>query len=139
MGPGSLCSPASFNECEDSLLATPLILDLTILAEVMTRIQVRRTPFSLSRSLADPSLFPRSQYRPSPSAESFAAADETVPFEKLYSVLSLLSYSLKAPLVKEGTGVVNSLSRQRQALEQFFKATLGMDNQGDLLLTTRLQ
>lgn len=29
------------NECEDSLLATPLIFDLTILAELMTRIQVR--------------------------------------------------------------------------------------------------
>jgi myo-inositol-1-phosphate synthase len=28
-----------FNECEDSLLATPLILDLTILAELLTRIK----------------------------------------------------------------------------------------------------
>lgn len=37
-----------FNECEDSLLATPLILDLTILAELMTRIQVRPPPLSSS-------------------------------------------------------------------------------------------
>ncbi|KAG6896014.1 hypothetical protein C0992_010914, partial [Termitomyces sp. T32_za158] len=30
-----------FNECEDSLLATPLILDLTILTELLTRIKYR--------------------------------------------------------------------------------------------------
>jgi myo-inositol-1-phosphate synthase len=81
----------------------------------------------------------RAQYRSSPSAESFAAADESAPFEKLYPVLSLLSYMLKAPLVKEGTGVVNSLARQRQALEQFLKACLGLESSGDLLLSTRLQ
>ena len=31
-----------FNECEDSLLATPLILDLTILAELLTRVTYRK-------------------------------------------------------------------------------------------------
>ncbi|KAG2337179.1 Myo-inositol-1-phosphate synthase [Suillus weaverae] len=30
-----------FNECEDSLLATPLILDLTILTELLTRVKYR--------------------------------------------------------------------------------------------------
>jgi myo-inositol-1-phosphate synthase len=57
---------------QDSLLATPLILDLTILTELLTRIK----------------------YRDATKSEEFSP---------LYSVLSLLSYMLKAPLVKPGT------------------------------------
>jgi len=94
-----------FNECEDSLLATPLIFDLAILAELMTRITYKEST--------------ETEYKP------------------LYSVLSLLSYMLKAPLVKPGTDVVNSLNRQRNALEIFLKACLGLENNGDLLLSTR--
>lgn len=94
-----------FNECEDSLLATPLIFDLAILAELMTRIT----------------------YRPAGRGE----------YEPLYSVLSLLSYMLKAPLVKPGTDVVNSLNRQRNGLEMFLKACLGLEHGNDLLLNTR--
>jgi myo-inositol-1-phosphate synthase len=66
-----------FNECEDSLLATPLILDLTILAELLTRIQYRELVSG-------------------PDAE----------FKPLYPVLSLLSYMLKAPLVKPGAHIL---------------------------------
>ena len=78
-----------FNECEvskiyslfrlayslvhqDSLLATPLILDLAILAELLTRVQYR----NVSRNESE--------------------------FQPLYAVLSLLSFMLKAPLVKPG-------------------------------------
>ncbi|TFK16343.1 NAD(P)-binding protein, partial [Coprinopsis marcescibilis] len=69
-----------FNECEDSLLATPLILDLSILAELLTCAKYRK--------VGDPE------------------------FKPLHSVLSLLSYMLKAPLIKPGTEVINSLNRQ---------------------------
>ena len=55
-------------------------------------------------------------------------------FSSLNSVLSLLSYMLKAPLVKPGTDVVNSLGRQRNALEMFLKACLGLEGGTDLLL-----
>jgi myo-inositol-1-phosphate synthase len=96
-----------FNECEDSLLATPLILDLTILAELLTRVQYRA---------------------PTTAGE----------FRPLYPVLSLLSYMLKAPLVKPGTEVVNALSRQRNALEAFLKACVGLENNADLLMETRV-
>ncbi|KAF8901869.1 hypothetical protein CPB84DRAFT_1776868 [Gymnopilus junonius] len=96
-----------FNECEDSLLATPLILDLTILAELLTRVQYRKV-------------------------------SEQKDFAPLYSVLSLLSYMLKAPLVKPGTEVVNSLNRQRNALESFLKACIGLEGNTDLLLETRI-
>ncbi|TFK50913.1 Myo-inositol-1-phosphate synthase [Heliocybe sulcata] len=97
-----------FNECEDSLLATPLILDLSILAELLTRVKYRDV-----------------------------SAGQT-EFKPLYPILSLLSYMLKAPLVKPGTDVVNSLSRQRNALEAFLKACIGLEGSGDLLLETRI-
>jgi len=97
-----------FNECEDSLLATPLILDLAILAELLTRVKYR----DVSANQAE--------------------------FSPLYSVLSLLSYMLKAPLVKPGTDVVNSLNRQRNALEAFLKACIGLEGSSDLLLETRV-
>ncbi|KAF7791395.1 hypothetical protein EIP86_002409 [Pleurotus ostreatoroseus] len=95
-----------FNECEDSLLATPLILDLTILTELLVRVKYR---------------------------DASASAE----FKPLYPVLSLLSYMLKAPLVKPGTDVVNSLNRQRNALEAFLKACVGLEGSSDLLLETR--
>ena len=63
------------------------------------------------------------QYR-----DASAGAD----FQPLYSVLSLLSYMLKAPLVKPGTDVVNSLNRQRNALEAFLKACIGLEGSSDL-------
>ncbi|OCH93530.1 Myo-inositol-1-phosphate synthase [Obba rivulosa] len=97
-----------FNECEDSLLATPLILDLTILTELLSRVKYR----NVSGGQAE--------------------------FAPLYPVLSLLSYMLKAPLVKPGTDVVNSLNRQRNALEAFLKACIGLEGSSDLLLETRI-
>jgi myo-inositol-1-phosphate synthase len=73
-----------FNECEDSLLATPLILDLTILAELLTRINYREL-----------------------------ANGTDAEFKPLYPVLSLLSYMLKAPLVKPGayTTIISPVGR----------------------------
>ncbi|KAJ7809217.1 hypothetical protein B0H13DRAFT_2150500 [Mycena leptocephala] len=102
-----------FNECEDSLLATPLILDLAILTELLTRVQYRKVGSS-------------------------GAGAEPTKFAPLYPVLSLLSYMLKAPLVKPGTEVVNSLNRQRNALETFLKACIGLEGNSDLLLETRI-
>jgi myo-inositol-1-phosphate synthase len=91
---------------QDSLLATPLILDLAILTELLTRVR----------------------YRPAGAGE----------FKQLYPVLSLLSYMLKAPLVKPGTDVVNALGRQRAALEAFLKACVGLESNPDLLLESRI-
>lgn len=78
-------------------------------------------------------LLTRIQYR-----EITASNNSVTEFAPLYSVLSLLSYMLKAPLVKPGTDVVNALGRQRNALEMFMKACLGLEGQGDLLLETRV-
>lgn len=37
-----------------------------------------------------------------------------------------------------GTEVVNSLNRQRNALESFLKACIGLEGNSDLLLETRI-
>jgi myo-inositol-1-phosphate synthase len=70
------------NTCEDSLLAAPLMIDLVMVAELCERITLRR------------------------ATEPAAAA------ARFHSVLSLLSYMLKAPLVPSGTPVINALFKQ---------------------------
>ncbi|XP_058467016.1 inositol-3-phosphate synthase [Malaya genurostris] len=84
------------NTCEDSLLASPLILDLAILGELCSRIQIKNKNET------------NAEYKP------------------FRSVLSLLSYLCKAPLVPEGTPVVNSLFRQRSAIENILRACVGL-------------
>ncbi|KAI9342822.1 hypothetical protein BDR26DRAFT_858824 [Obelidium mucronatum] len=95
-----------YNVCEDSLLASPLILDLAILTELMTRIE----------------------YKTGDMAE----------FAPFHSVLSILSYMLKAPVVPPGAPVVNALAKQRSAMENIFRACVGLPPQSDMLLEMRL-
>uniref|UniRef100_U5EV30 inositol-3-phosphate synthase n=1 Tax=Corethrella appendiculata TaxID=1370023 RepID=U5EV30_9DIPT len=94
------------NTCEDSLLASPLILDLVILGELCSRIQIKNCNES----------------------------DEFVPFKP---VLSLLSYLCKAPLVPQGTPVVNSLFRQRAAIENILRACVGLAPISNMALEQR--
>ena len=56
----------------------------------------------------------------------------------LHSVLSLLSYLLKAPMVKPGTPVVNALARQRAALENVLRALVGLPPNSDMHLEHRV-
>lgn len=51
-------------------------------------------------------------------------------------LLSILSFHLLIRLI--GTEVVNSLNRQRNALEVFLKACIGLEGNPDLLLETRI-
>lgn len=109
IGMGGRNTLAIYNTCQDSLLATPLIIDLCLLAELMTRVTYRE--------------------------ESSKSGE----FEKLYSVLGLLSYMLKAPLTKPGKPPINSLNRQRQALEAFLRACLGLQPVSDLINFTQME
>ena len=84
------------NTCEDSLLASPLILDLVILGELCSRIQIKNSN------------------------------DENGAWIPFKPVLSLLSYLCKAPLVPKGTQVVNSLFRQRAAIENILRGCIGL-------------
>jgi myo-inositol-1-phosphate synthase len=99
---------AMHNTCEDSLLAAPLMIDLIVVAELCERISVRR------------------------KIECASAA------AKFHSVLSLLSYMLKAPLVPTGTPVINALFKQREALLNVFRACIGLAPENHMLLEHRL-
>jgi len=97
-----------YNVCEDSLLATPIIIDLAVLAELMTRITYKTD------------------------------ASEAAEYESMYSILSLLSIVLKAPVVKPGTAVVNGASRQRAALENFMRGVIGLQPNSEMELEKKL-
>ncbi|KAK0643073.1 myo-inositol-phosphate synthase [Cercophora newfieldiana] len=96
-----------FNVCEDSLLASPLIIDLVIVAEMMTRIQ-------------------------------WKASSDSDEFKNFHSVLSILSYMLKAPLTPPGTPVINALAKQRGALTNIFRACVGLEPESDMTLEHKL-
>ncbi|KAL1587009.1 hypothetical protein WHR41_04105 [Cladosporium halotolerans] len=95
-----------FNVCEDSLLAAPLIIDLVVVAEMMTRISWR--------------------------------AHGAGEWKGFHSVLSVLSYMLKAPLTPPGTPVVNALAKQRSALVNVLRACVGLEPENDMTLEHKL-
>ena len=99
---GGLNTIAIYNTCEDSLLASPLIIDLAIITELMTRVKFK--------------------------------TDSMSEFKSFHSVLSILSYLLKAPMVPDNTPIVNSLAKQRKALENILRALIGLRPQNDMLL-----
>lgn len=90
------------NTCEDSLLASPLIIDLVVLAELCERIQYK--------------------------------VDGESEFHHFNSVLSILSFLCKAPLVPAGTPVVNALFRQRACIENILRACIGLAPVNHMLL-----
>ncbi|KAE8441586.1 Inositol-3-phosphate synthase [Mollisiaceae sp. DMI_Dod_QoI] len=100
-----------FNVCEDSLLASPLIIDLVLVAEMMTRIQWKAQ-----------------------SSDGSATKD----FKNFHSVLSILSFMLKAPLTPPGTPVINALAKQRSALVNIFRACVGLEADNDMTLEHKL-
>jgi myo-inositol-1-phosphate synthase len=95
-----------FNVCEDSLLASPLIIDLVLVAEIMTRISWK--------------------------------TEEADEYKGFHSVLSVLSYMLKAPLTPPGTPVINALAKQRAALTNIFRACVGLQPESDMTLEHKL-
>lgn len=106
------------NTCEDSLLATPLILDLVVLAELCSRIHIKRND------------------QPQLNKDEIISSSEWQPFKP---ILSLLSYMCKAPLVPEGTQVVNSLFRQRAAIENILRGCLGLPPISHMTLEQRVR
>ncbi|KAF5280261.1 hypothetical protein FQA39_LY18084 [Lamprigera yunnana] len=90
------------NTCEDSLLATPIILDLIILAELCSRIFFKKK------------------------------GDQD--YSSFHPVLSILSYLCKAPLVPEGTPIVNALCKQKSCIENVLRACLGLSPDSNMIL-----
>ncbi|ODV79599.1 Myo-inositol-1-phosphate synthase [Suhomyces tanzawaensis NRRL Y-17324] len=97
------------NVCEDSLLATPLIIDLVIITEFLQRVQYKR------------------------------ADESDEKYHDFYAVLTLLSYWLKAPLSKPGFKPINGLNKQRQALENLLRLLVGLPINNELRFEERLQ
>lgn len=95
------------NVCEDSLLASPLIIDLVVMTDFLSRVS----------------------YRKKGSEEEF---------KNFHSVLSFLSYWLKAPLTRPGYDPVNGLNKQRAAVENLMRALVGLGPQNDLKFEERL-
>ncbi|XP_067169004.1 inositol-3-phosphate synthase 1 [Apteryx mantelli] len=95
------------NTCEDSLLASPIILDLAILTELCQRITF--------------------------------CTESDPEFQGFHSVLSIVAFLCKAPLVPEGTPVVNALFRQRSCIENILRACLGLPPQNHMLLEHKMQ
>ena len=104
---GGRSTIAIHNTCEDSLLASPLIIDLVILTELFSRIQYKTSV--------------------------------DVDFQNWHSVLSVLSYLLKAPLVPGGTPVVNALSKQRTCIENILRACVGLPPENHMLLEYKIR
>jgi myo-inositol-1-phosphate synthase len=92
------------NTCEDSLLATPLIIDLVVLTELMQRVKYQM---------------------PDQKMEGWAQFD---------SVLSILSYMLKAPQVEKKAPVINALAAQRTCIENVLKCLVGIHPENHMLL-----
>jgi len=63
--------------------------------------------------------------------------DDMDCFKRFNNVLSTLGYLCKAPLTEEDTPLVNSLFRQKQALDNIFRACAGLHADDNLLLEFR--
>jgi len=107
---------ALHNTCEDSLLAAPVMLDLVLLAELFERITYRKV-HGLTNGHSN--------------------GNGKAEFARFHPVMSLLGYLLKAPLVPAGTPVVNALFRQRAAIENIFRACVGLPPENHMMLEQR--
>lgn len=95
---GGINTIVAHNTCEDSLLAAPLIIDLAVLTELFERVTLRKV------------------------AADGAAGEPG----RLHTVLTPLSYFLKAPIAPHNTPVVNALFRQRSCIESMLRALVGI-------------
>eukprot|EP00494_Astrolonche_serrata_P031389 UN31658 len=90
------------NTCEDSLLATPLIIDLILLTELCQRVTYK--------------------------------VQDNKEYESFNSILSILSYLLKAPMTGKTEPVVNALAAQRACIENILKALVGLHSENNMML-----
>jgi len=106
------------NTCEDSLLAAPLIIDFVLLTELCERIQICDETGSCGGT---------------PNGET------NFKYERMHSMLSILSYLTKAPAVPRGTPVVNALFQQREAILNLLRACIGLPPENHMMLEHKLR
>lgn len=116
------------NTCEDSLLASPIILDLVILTEICQRITFRGPT--------------QTTYQPFHSVLSILSYLCKVcllfTFRLLWHLSFILHFPTQAPLVPEGAPVINSLNRQRSCIENIFRACLALPPVNHMMIEHRL-
>eukprot|EP00485_Elphidium_margaritaceum_P011300 CAMPEP_0202710328 /NCGR_PEP_ID=MMETSP1385-20130828/22321_1 /ASSEMBLY_ACC=CAM_ASM_000861 /TAXON_ID=933848 /ORGANISM="Elphidium margaritaceum" /LENGTH=522 /DNA_ID=CAMNT_0049369845 /DNA_START=46 /DNA_END=1614 /DNA_ORIENTATION=+ len=93
------------NTCEDSLLAAPIIIDLVVFTELFQRIEWKT-----------------------------CADDDSSAFQPFDSILTVLSFLLKAPLVPKDAPMVNALFKQKACIENILRACIGLPPINDMLL-----
>ncbi len=108
------------NVCEDSLLAAPLMLDLVLMTQFLSKIRIARI------SSAD-------------CASANSANSTSHSFQSFHPILSILSFLLKAPLVPKHAPIVNALMKQRKSIEGLLRACIGLPVIDDLVLEQRLK
>ena len=60
--------------------------------------------------------------------------DDQEELHTMHPVAVLLSYLTKAPLVPDGTPVINALARQRSMLENVMRACTGLPPDNNMML-----
>ncbi|KAG1666013.1 hypothetical protein FOA52_010923 [Chlamydomonas sp. UWO 241] len=132
------------NTCEDSLLAAPITLDLVILAELITRIEMKKDgepsfhgfhPIAVLLSyLTKTSLYAGGAitffrltpvtFAPTPSRSTPSANINLFNFTR--DIPERPEFAERVPLVPPGTPVVNALAKQRVMLENILRACVGL-------------
>lgn len=64
---------------------------------------------------------------------------EMSEYGRFESILSILSYLLKAPVVPAGTPVINALGKQRDCIDNIFRALLGLPPDNHMLLEHKIK
>lgn len=99
------------NECLDSALCAPLILDLAIFAELFSRVEY-------STELKDGSV----------AEESYAGME---------SAMSVLGFYMKIPRTPHKEPIINALARQKACIENLLRALVGLQPESHMLLETK--
>lgn len=153
------------NVCEDSLLATPIIIDLIVMTEFLSRIKFKilkdndnhhnntnnantntnntnninfnglNSPDSTGSMEVDNEFvnIDNNNFNINNELNHFNNRNNN-DFQNLYPILSFLSYWLKAPLTRSSFKPINSLNRQRLALENLLKILIGLPTNNELRL-----
>lgn len=100
------------NECLDSALCAPLILDLAILSELFSRVEYA-------------------------VQEEDDEEINSARFERMDSVLSVMGFYMKIPRVPSGEPIVNALGRQKACIENMLRALIGLPPENNMLLETK--
>ncbi|KAI0563789.1 myo-inositol 1-phosphate synthase [Gracilaria domingensis] len=99
------------NECLDSALCAPLILDLAIFAELFSRVEY--------------------------GVEGANGSTKEMVYSGMESALSVLGFYMKIPRTPDGEPIVNALGRQKACIENMLRALVGLQPEHNMLLETK--